>query len=138
MVLHGFYIFNGPCLTVILFKIDGYRLFRERYNLIDRGLIRFAISNIAHKQLSKIYRDDAANIEDDEIALILQSDSAPTKDPLYLILGEIQDTVRSYYQISLSVSVGHPCGSVNEIRDSYKSAQHHAAARLFLGHGCLT
>lgn len=129
---------NGSSLTVILFKIDGYRVFRERYNLVDRGLIRFAISNIAHELLGDIYRVDVANMEDDEIALILQSDLTPTEDPLYLIIGEIQDTVRSYYQISLSVSVGDPCGSVSELRDSYKSAQEYVTARLFLGHGCLT
>jgi two-component system response regulator YesN len=129
---------NGPCLTVILFKIDGYRAFRERYNLVDRGLIRFAISNIAHELLGNFYRDDVANMEEDEIALILQSDRAPTEDPLYLILGEIQDTVRSYYHISISVSVGEPCGSVSEIRDSYKSAQEYVTSRLFMGHGCLT
>jgi two-component system response regulator YesN len=131
-------LLNGPCLTVILFKIDDYRVFRERYNMVDRGLIRFAISNIAHELLGNFYRDEAANMEDDEIALILQSDSAPTEDPLYLIVGEIQDAVRSYYQISLSFSVGDPCRSVSEIRDSYKSAQEYVTSRLFLGHGCLT
>ncbi|WP_373228565.1 helix-turn-helix domain-containing protein [Cohnella sp.] len=130
-------LLNGPFLTVILFKIDGYRAFRERYNLVDRGLIRFAIGNIAHELLGNFYRDDVANMEDDEIALILQSDIEPTEDPLYLILGEIQDTIRSYYQISLSVSVGDPCESVNKLRDSYKSAQENVTSRLFLGRGCL-
>ncbi len=128
---------NGPCLTVILFKIDGYRSFRERFNLVDRGLIRFAISNIAHELLSNSYRVDAAAMEDDEIVLILQSDTAPAEDRLHLILGEIQDTVRNFYKIGLSVSIGDSCASLSEIRDSYKSAHTYMTSRLFLGHGCL-
>lgn len=128
---------NGPYLTVILFKIDGYRTFRERYNAFDRGLIRFAISNIAHELLGKSYRSDQANMEEEEIALILQSDVRHLGDSLYLILGEIQDTVRDYYSISLSISIGDPCASLSEIRDSYKSAHAYMTSRLFLGHGCL-
>jgi two-component system response regulator YesN len=129
---------NGPILTVILLKIDDYRAFRDRFNLVDRGLIRFAISNIAHELLGNSYRIDVASMEDDEIALILQSDTAPAVDNLYLILGEIQDTVRSYYRIGLTISIGDPCGWVSELRDSYKSAQAYMTSRLFLGHGCLT
>lgn len=129
---------NGPCLTVILFKIDGFRIFKERYNVFNRSIIRFAISNIAHELLGKSYRVDVASMEDDEIALILQSETVPTVDGLYLILGEIQDTVHDYYKISLSVSIGDSCASLSEIRDSYKSAHTYLTSRLFLGHGCLT
>jgi two-component system response regulator YesN len=128
---------KGPYLTVILFKIDGYRTFKERYNAFDRGLTRFAISNIAYELLGKSYTNDVANMEEDEIALILQSDRAYLNDSLYLILGEIQDTVRDYYKISLSVSIGDSCASLSDIRDSYKSAHAYMTSRLFLGHACL-
>jgi two-component system response regulator YesN len=128
---------NGPSLTVILFKIDGFRAFKERFNSFNRGIIRFAISNIANELLGNSFRVDAASMEDDEIALILQSDTAPAEDRLYLILGEIQDTIRDYYQISLSVSIGDSCASLSEIRDSYKSAHEYMTSRLFLGYGCL-
>lgn len=131
-------LFDGPCLTVILFKIDDYRAFRERFNFVDRGLVRFAVGNIAHELLGKFYRNDVANMEDDEIALIVQSEEPLSEDPPFLLLGEIQDAVRSYYRISLSVSIGDPCGSVSAIRDSYTSAQEYASSRLFLGYGCIT
>lgn len=128
---------NESYLTVILFKIDHYRAFKQQYNAFDRGLIRFAISNIAYELLGKSYANDVANIEDEEIALIVQSDIALLDDSLYLLIGEIQDTVRDYYKISLSVSIGDPCASLSEIRDSYKSAQVYMTSRLFIGHGCL-
>lgn len=129
---------SGPYLTVLLFKVDEYRTFKTRHGAFDRGLLRFAISNIAHELLSRSYRIDAAHLEEeDEIAFILQTDAPRPKDKLYLILGEIQDTVRSYYRISLSVSVGDPCESTGELSDAYKSAQSYMNARLFLGHGCL-
>ncbi|MEX1029957.1 MAG: helix-turn-helix domain-containing protein [Paenibacillaceae bacterium] len=128
---------NESYLTVIVFKIDNYRAFKQHYSAFDRGLIRFAISNIAYELLGKSYANDVANIEDDEIALILQSDIELLDDSLYLLIGEIQDTIRDYYKISLSVSIGDPCASLSEIRESYKSAQAYMTSRLFMGHGCL-
>ncbi|EXX85945.1 hypothetical protein BG53_07160 [Paenibacillus darwinianus] len=128
---------NGPCLTVILFKIDRYAAFREQYDSYNRGLIRFAVSNIAHELISRSYRSDVANADEDETALILQSEQPLHEDHLHLVLGEIQDAVHHYYGIGLSVAIGDPCGAVSEIRDSYKSAQHYIESRLFLGQGCL-
>lgn len=124
-------------LTVIVFKIDSYRIFKEQYNTFDRGLIRFAISNIAYELIGKSYASNVANIEDDEIVLILQSGTVLLDDSLYLLIGEIQDKVRDYYKVSLSISIGDPCASLSEIRDSYKSAQVYMMSRLFMGHGCL-
>ncbi|MCL6456455.1 MAG: AraC family transcriptional regulator [Gorillibacterium sp.] len=130
--------FGGPYLTVLLFKIDGYQAFRERNNAFDRGLYRFAISNIALEILGKSYRIDVANLDKDEIVLILQCETEKPGDNLYLMLGEIQETVGYYYRVSLSVSVGEPSASVSEISNSYKSAQEYMTSRLFLGHGCVS
>ncbi|MFD2614885.1 helix-turn-helix domain-containing protein [Paenibacillus gansuensis] len=129
--------FTGPYITVILFKIDSYRKFKERNNAFDRGLIRFAISNIANEVLSRSYTADAANMEEDEITIIIQSDIERIDDGLCLIIGEIQDAVRSYYKLSLSASIGDSCSALSEINDSYKSAQNYMRSRLFLGHGCI-
>jgi len=129
---------DGPYLTVLLFKIDGYRQFRTRHGAFDRGLLRFAISNIAHELLDRTYRSNAAHLEEEnEIAIILQSESQQPEDKLFLILGEIQDTVRDYYRISLSVGVGDSCESTGELSDSYQSAQSYMDDRLFRGHGCI-
>lgn len=128
---------SGPFLTVVLFKVDGYRSFREGNNAFDRGLYRFAISNIAQELLGKLYRVDVANMEEDEIALILQSDEEGLEDSVYLTLGEIQDRVREYYQMSLSAGIGVPSASISEIYTSYKSAQEALKMRLFQGYGCI-
>ncbi|WP_123043022.1 helix-turn-helix domain-containing protein [Cohnella candidum] len=128
---------SGPFLTVVLFKVDGYRSFREGNNAFDRGLYRFAISNIAQELLGKLYRVDVANMEEDEIALILQSDEERLQDSVYLTLGEIQDRVREYYQMSLSAGIGVPSASISEIYTSYKSAQEALKMRLFQGYGCI-
>ncbi|WP_165822370.1 helix-turn-helix domain-containing protein [Paenibacillus montanisoli] len=129
--------FCGPFLTVILFKIDSYLTFHEQHNAMDRGLIRFAIGNIAGELLGKQYRADPANIDGDEVTLILQTDSPDIEDQLVLIFGEIQDALRRYYAISLSISIGDSCASLSEIRHSYETARTYMTSRLFLGHGCM-
>ncbi|REE56272.1 cache domain-containing protein [Paenibacillus taihuensis] len=129
--------FSGPFLTVVLFKIDNYAAFHEKHHALDRGLIRFAISNIAGELLSKPYRADTANIAGDEVTLILQTDSPHVEDNLFLIFGEIQDALLRYYAVSVSVSIGDSCASLSEIRHSYETAKASMTSRLFLGHGCI-
>lgn len=128
---------TGPRLTVVLLKIDRFKTFRETNNVYDRGLYRFAIRNIAQDILGRSYAVAATNPEEEEVALILRSESDKPDGKLLLLLGEVQDVVRQYYRISLSVSVGEQVASLNEIADAYRSAQAYMASRLFLGHGCV-
>jgi two-component system response regulator YesN len=128
---------KGPYYKVLLFKIDAFRLFKENYNAFDRGLIRFAISNIAQELLSRAYISDIAIMEEDETVLIIQTDLLDDDDHLYLILAEIQDAVQMYYNITVSVSIGDSCASIPEIRRTYLSAQMYLTYRLFWGHNSL-
>lgn len=125
---------GGPFLTVILIKIDGYKAFRERNNAFDRGLFRYAICNIAQEILGQSF-DVHIDNEEDEIALIVQSESDTTGDKLDLLLGEVQETVLKYCRISLSIGIGDPSASLGGISDSYQSAQRYLNDRLFLGGG---
>jgi YesN/AraC family two-component response regulator len=54
---------------------------------------------------------------------------------LYVLLAEIQDAMRRYYNVSVSVSVGDLCSSVSGLKDSYESAKTYMAHRLFWGPG---
>jgi two-component system response regulator YesN len=129
--------FKGPYYKALLFKIDAFRLFKENYNAFDRGLIRFAISNIAQELLGRAYMSDIAIMEEDETVLIMQTDRLDDDDNLYLIVGEIQDAVQMYYKITVSVSIGDSCASISEIRSTYQSAQTYMNYRLFWGHNSL-
>ncbi|WP_027094491.1 helix-turn-helix domain-containing protein [Cohnella thermotolerans] len=128
---------DGPILRVLLFQIDEYRTFRERNNAFDRGLYRFAIGNIAQEILGSAYRCEVANAEGNEVAVIVQSGDEDLQDNVYLLLGDIQDTVRDYYRVGLSVGIGTPVASLSEISDSYQAAREAVQTRLFLGHGCI-
>lgn len=128
---------KGPYFAVLLFKIDGIRSFKEKHHAFDRGLIRFAIGNIAQELLSRAYESDVALSEEEEIALVVQTDRPAFDERLYFILSEIQDTVQTYYHISVSASIGDLCGSIEEIRNSYVSAGKYMEYRLFYGYGSL-
>jgi two-component system response regulator YesN len=128
---------KGPYFAVLLFKIDAFRSFKETYNAFDRGLIRFAVGNIAQELLGKTCLNDIAMMEEDEIVFVVQTDRPAFDDHLFFILAEIQDTIHTYYKITVSVSIGDLCGSIADIRGSFLSAQTYMAERLFHGHGCL-
>lgn len=127
----------GPFLMVLLLKIDGFKAFRETYSAYDRELYRFAVRNIAQDIIGRLGFVAAAQPEEDELALILKFANERPESELFLLLAEVQEAVRKYYRISLSVSAGNPVASLAEISDSYKSAQAHLSSRLFLGHGCV-
>lgn len=127
---------KGPYFTVILFKIDMYRVFKEKYSSIDRELIRFAIGNIAQELLGKGFANDTA-VTEEEIIVLLQSPQRERNDALDLTLSEIQDNVQLYYTVTVSVSIGDWCDSVSELPHSYRTAQSYSAYRMFYGHNCI-
>ncbi|GGG01285.1 AraC family transcriptional regulator [Paenibacillus abyssi] len=128
---------KGPYLLAILIKIDSFQAFKLKYNAIDRGLVRFAVSNIAHELVNKVYPNEIAMIEEEETALIVQMPHSEFGEALYLTLAEIQETIQNYYKISVSVSIGDPCTHFLDIRNSYQSAQLYMKQRLFWGNGSI-
>lgn len=126
---------TGPFFTVMLVKIDCLQTFKDTQDLLNQGLIRFAIGNIAQEMLENVYVNDIAILDDEEIAIIIQSDSPKLDEGLYMTLTECQDVVKNYYNITISISIGHTCESLADIHSSYLSARATMEQRLFNGHG---
>ncbi len=126
---------TGPYFAVLLFRIDNLRAFREKYNTFDRGLIRYALGNIAKEMLDREFVSEPVLTEEEETAFIVQTDKVEFDEVLYVLLSEIQDAMRRYYNVSVSVSVGDLCSSVSGLKESYESAKTYMAHRLFWGHG---
>ncbi|HZG84137.1 AraC family transcriptional regulator [Paenibacillus sp.] len=126
---------RGPYFAVVLLNIDGAAAFRQKYNAFDRGLIRFAIGNIALEQLSASFIADRVAAEDDETAFILQSDRAALGDRIYLVLSEVQDTIRRFYGLSVSASIGDMTSSLDDVHVSYQTARSYMNNRFFYGPG---
>ncbi|OGX61614.1 MAG: hypothetical protein A2189_02545, partial [Paenibacillus sp. RIFOXYA1_FULL_44_5] len=127
---------KGPFFKVIIFKVDELRAFRGTYSPFDRELIRYAVGNIAQELLEKDYRSDFA-VTEDEIVVIVQFDQKDNNDTLYLTLSEIQDTVQSYYTITVTASIGDWSSSLDRLKNSYRSAQEYMLHRLFYGHNSI-
>ncbi|WP_274365598.1 helix-turn-helix domain-containing protein [Paenibacillus thermotolerans] len=123
----------GPYFVALLFDIDDNRSFRAKFSPQERELIRFALGNIAQEVLSKVYISQLIPMEDETVFILsLQEDVLDSE--LYFLLPEIQDTVKQYYQISVSISIGDVCSSLYGIKDSYETAVEQMAFRLFQGH----
>ena len=126
---------KGPYFAVVLLRIDGAAAFRQTYDAFDRGLIRFAVGNIAGELLSASFTADMVATEDEETAFVLQSDRASLDDNVYLVLSEAQDTIRKYYGLTVSASIGDLTSSLSELHVSYQTARSYMNNRLFHGRG---
>ncbi|QGQ99487.1 helix-turn-helix domain-containing protein [Paenibacillus psychroresistens] len=128
---------RGPQFAVLLFRIDGLRMLKERYNAFDRRLFRFAVSNIAQELLSKVFKVDIAIVEEEETVILIQTDQVSFDKDFYFLLAEIQDTINAYYKITVSISIGDLCDSVGDINGSYQCAQQYMKEKLFAGNGAI-
>lgn len=128
---------KGPYLLVLLIKTDSFQAFKKKYNAIDRGLIRFAISNIAHELMNNVYQNDIAMLEEEETVLIVQLSQPEFSESFYLTLAEMQAAIQNYYKITVSVSIGDIYTSFSDIGHSYQTARTYMKQRLFWGHGSI-
>jgi uncharacterized membrane protein YciS (DUF1049 family) len=110
---------TGPYFAVLLFRIDNLRAFREKYNAFDRELILYALGNIAKEMLNREFAGEPVLTEEEETVFIVQTDKVEFDEVLYVLLTEIQDAMRRYYNVSVSVSIGDPCSSVSGLKASY-------------------
>ncbi|KRF10266.1 hypothetical protein ASG89_01670 [Paenibacillus sp. Soil766] len=128
---------TGPSFAIILFKIDNSAAFKEQYHQKDQTLIRFAIGNIAHELMQKYGQFDPLVTEEDEIVLLRQYAKEESQNELLSTITEIQTTVKTYFKISLSVSIGDTVHAKSDIHLSLKSAQQYVKFRLFYGYECI-
>lgn len=125
--------FSGPYFTVILAKIDRFRELSASRSLKELGLFRYAVCNIGKELLQKHKANDPIVVDEETIAILVQSEAAELPASIVLALGEIQRTVRSYFKFTVTFSVGATVNDQTKIHGSYQSAQYYAAYRLFYG-----
>lgn len=128
---------GGECrYCVVVVKIDDYRQFLARARR-DQELLRFAIRNIADDLLKPYSNFRTLEAENDHLVILVQFAEQKLSEHFQLSLIELQQTVRQYFRISVTLGIGDVVYSEEAIKDSYYSAHGYLKYRLFLGHGSI-
>jgi two-component system, response regulator YesN len=125
---------------LILLMIDTYSGFCSRNNQKDRGLIKFAIMNIASEFCSEYYTCESVDTGEGNVLLILcgnNLDSQDSRSTLESAIGKTQEAALQYLEISLSASISSVGYTIRCIKDLYDEALNASYYRLFNGHHCL-
>jgi two-component system response regulator YesN len=125
---------------LVLLKLDNYFALNEQYNSRDRGLINYAIANIANELCSELYQSEAVEMTDDRIFLILnipESSASPQEELLTARLRTIQLSIRSYLNISVSITVSDTEDDIGRIASLYHQVMEASLFRLYNGRECI-
>ena len=129
------------CVCLIIFKIDNYENFCEKFNLGDRNLMLFAIQNVACELISGCFKCESTDIGGDHSVIFINIPEGDTEkvwmDKLYPLIKEIQANVYKYLGISISAGASRLSGNINEISDNYHLALDKLDNRFKLGHMCI-
>jgi len=123
-------------LAVVVLKIDDYRAFEERFDAADQELVRFAIGNITSEIVGRHYPNLIVEFRADQgavIAGIPRSSAGEGYAELPSLVSEMQQTVRSYFRITVTAALGGPAEQWRELPKAHAQAQHAAKYRLIAG-----
>lgn len=121
---------------VIVLSIDDYKLFCRR-SYKEQDLLRFAIRNITEELLFRQGRYHSLEVESDHLVVFAPLDRPNLPDNFVLTLIELQQTIRQYFKLSVSVGIGDVVDAQEKVKDAYRSAKELLKYRLMLGHGSI-
>jgi two-component system, response regulator YesN len=127
---------KGPCYFVALLRLDEPDNCRRAAPEADRGVFRFALGNIAHDIISKIYDNCIVCTGADEVAIIAQSAGHEPQSLLKIALEELFCTIHKNFQLSVTAAIGDWVDSRSTLSVSYSTAREYLQYRLFFGSGC--
>lgn len=120
---------------IVLFKIDSYRAFNERYNSGDRGSFRFAIMNIAFEVFSTMYRVATVDMLDDRVVSIVEIGGDSYQQMIRAMIQTIQAKVAEYVSLSVSCTISSLGEDLNHCTFLFNQATEASFYRFFKGPG---
>jgi len=136
---NGLHIRPNGAKGVALLSIDDYKAFDQRTEYADRKLLMFAITNISEEIVSKRYRNEAVDVGDGKLAVLISAgegdDPARLTEETAALVKEIQDVIKRFYKLSLTASVSPFREGHEKITELYQLAEDQALYRLVFGRG---
>jgi YesN/AraC family two-component response regulator len=125
---------------LLYIMIDHYKQFCTSYNRKDRDLFRFAVINIATELCSEHFKNDAVDMGEDHVVLILNIPDPAGEDlkgTLDALIKRIQESTRKAVTVQVSAVVSPAAKDISELSGSYDQARSVSYERFFSGQECI-
>ncbi len=125
---------EGKDIRVILFKIDRYSEFCNKYNFNDRNLLKYSIANISSEIFGEYCTSEAVVTDSDHVLLVFSADDIGFLQPA---VKKVQECISNYLELSCSAAASSAASSPEHINQLYSEALDASNYRFFAGHGCI-
>ncbi|WP_158299419.1 helix-turn-helix domain-containing protein [Paenibacillus antri] len=123
--------------AVALLAIDRYKAFDERTAYADRKLLSFAISNISEEIVSKRFPNEAIDVGEGRLAILISADAGDPglAEDAAALLNETLEVIGRFYGLSLTAAISPFREGHAEITELYQQVQELMLYRLVFGQG---
>ncbi|MFD2615304.1 AraC family transcriptional regulator [Paenibacillus gansuensis] len=112
-------------VVLVLFQIDNFQEFCNKYNSGDRKLMKYALLNIASEIMSSLYPNEPVELEPNQLALILEVDhntETLSTEAFKAAIADIQQSVENYLHLTLTTVVSNSGSLFFEAGKLYQQA----------------
>ncbi len=122
-------------MIVCFLRIDNYKDFIQKYNTNDQSLYKFAIINIASEIVSHCYKNEAIDMKDDQIAMILNTNQEfdEVYPKLKELISDAQELIRRYFNLSVTVALSEKIADKSMISKFYADTLGNSMYRYVVG-----
>ncbi|NGP44901.1 hypothetical protein G4V62_07985 [Bacillaceae bacterium SIJ1] len=131
---HHFVIDLSKPMLICTIKIDDYAKYNQTFEENEKKVIEFAISNIAQEIMNRSYPTEFAKMKNDHFIMLLNIEKGQQKERAFTdLLSELQDTIQTFYNISLSLTISSHMTEYTEITEMYLRTLKHSMYRVIYG-----
>ncbi|MBW7455703.1 helix-turn-helix domain-containing protein [Paenibacillus sepulcri] len=127
-------------LLVCVLRIDRYAAYDRNTKGESKKLYSFAMVNIAQEIMSGVYPCEAVEVRGDQVVLIVsrsESDIEAIFERVTPLLRDIQQTVKQYYNLSLSCGISEVISQFPFISAAYNQALQLSSYSIVKGSGSI-
>ncbi|WP_312369366.1 AraC family transcriptional regulator [Lachnoclostridium sp.] len=128
----------GSGLCMVLLKIDNYNAFLLNTNQQECWALKFTVVNIAEEISSEHYTCDVFSSDSDKFVLLIKCDETADykefQNQLEPVLRSIQENVKKYISLSLSIAYSTPFKGLEHLPMMYSNMKNSILLKLRYGH----
>lgn len=129
--------FARGAFTVMVLEAGGSEEFKERRTALEQELLLYAVTNIAEELLRKECEAFSAPIDAGRAVVLINHDALYEGASFEELGRQLQEQVRHYLKLTLSIGIGGSCSSEEEIPRSYEQAQRALSHKVYYGIGSI-
>ncbi|GIQ71149.1 helix-turn-helix domain-containing protein [Xylanibacillus composti] len=120
---------------LVALQMDEAARFRDSYSAAEQKLLRFALRNIAEHVFSAAGQVEWIEGKEDWAVLLLSAEEGLEEPPLVLHAQRVQEALRKYYRLSLTVTLGDLERDYRALSGSCGRLEDRSLYRMVSGHG---